>query len=61
MMSSLRRVWDAYPAWRIRQATIACLKSLSDQQLEDIGLTRAEIDCAVRWATNVRTDIARGF
>ena len=61
MLSSLRRVWNAYHAWRIREATIGCLKSLSDRQLEDIGLTRAEIDCAVRGATNVRTDIARGF
>ena len=61
MMSSLKRVWDAYHAWRIREATIACLKSLSDQQLDDIGLTRAQIDCAVRGATNVRTDVVRGF
>jgi uncharacterized protein YjiS (DUF1127 family) len=61
MMSSLKRVWDAYHAGRIREATIACLKSLSDRQLEDIGLTRAQINCAVRGAINVRTDIAQRF
>jgi uncharacterized protein YjiS (DUF1127 family) len=61
MMGNLKQAWDAYHAWRIRQVTIACLESLSDRQLEDIGLTRGQINRAVHGAVNVRTDIARGF
>ena len=54
MMRSLKQAWAGYHAWRIREATIACLESLSDRQLEDIGLTRAQINCAVRGAINTR-------
>jgi uncharacterized protein YjiS (DUF1127 family) len=53
-LSGLKQAWDAYHAWRIREATIACLKSLSDRQLEDIGLTRAQIGCVVRGAITTR-------
>ena len=53
-MRSLKQAWDGYHAWRIREATIACLESLSDRELEDIGLTRAQINCAVRGAINTR-------
>ena len=58
---ALKHAWDNYNAWRIRQATIACLRSLSDSQLEDIGLARAQIDCAVRGAFDGDLDIARDY
>jgi len=41
--------------------TIASLESLSDRQLDDIGLTRGRNDRAVNRLINVRADIARGF
>jgi uncharacterized protein YjiS (DUF1127 family) len=38
----------AYIAWRIEQAAIAQLVSMSDRALKDIGLTRGQIPGAVR-------------
>lgn len=45
---AVKRWWVAYLIWRIEQATIAHLKSMSDRELKDIGLTRSEIVHAVR-------------
>jgi uncharacterized protein YjiS (DUF1127 family) len=44
----LKSWWMAYITWRIEQAAIAQLSSLSDRELKDIGLTRCEITSAVR-------------
>lgn len=44
----LKRWWMAYIAWRIEQAAIAQLVSMSDRALKDIGLTRGQIPGAVR-------------
>ena len=55
---ALKHAWDSYHAWRIQAATIACLRR-SDQQLEDIGLTRAQIDCAVRGTLDSHPHIGR--
>jgi len=60
-MGNLKRAWDAYHARRFRKVTMACLESLSDRHLEDIGLTRGQIDRAVNRLIDVRADIARGF
>ena len=60
VMGNLKQAWHAYHAWRGREV-IACLESLSDRQLEDIGQTRGQIDRAVHGVINVRADIARGF
>ena len=57
--SALKHGWDVYRAWRIQEATIAYLKSLSDRELKDIGLTRAQIDCSVRGALNIRPAVSR--
>jgi uncharacterized protein YjiS (DUF1127 family) len=38
----------AYLSWRLEQATIAQLGTLSDRELKDMGLTRCEIGGAVR-------------
>jgi uncharacterized protein YjiS (DUF1127 family) len=46
----IKRRWYAYVAWRIEEATIAFLKSMSDRELKDIGLSRSQIYFAVRGA-----------
>ncbi|WFU73967.1 MULTISPECIES: DUF1127 domain-containing protein [unclassified Bradyrhizobium] len=44
----LKRYFDAYCAWRIRQTLRATLDGLSDLELRDIGVARGEIDYLVR-------------
>ena len=46
--SILRRFWQTYRNWRIEQAALAQLCSMSDYELRDIGLRRGEIDAAVK-------------
>jgi uncharacterized protein YjiS (DUF1127 family) len=41
--------WVGYMIWRIEQAAIAQLCSLSDRELKDIGITRSEILSAVKF------------
>jgi uncharacterized protein YjiS (DUF1127 family) len=48
LAATLKRSWLAYIRWRIEQAGIAELRSMSDLELKDIGLTRTEITSAVR-------------
>ena len=49
----LRRYWQrqtagaGYTSWRVQQAAIAHLRSMSDRELKDIGLSRSQIECAV--------------
>src|SRR5262245_4597848 len=45
---AVRRWWHAYIAWRVQGAVIAHLKSMSDRDLKDIGLSRSQIDASVR-------------
>ena len=47
-LTCVLRWWVAYMTWRIEQAAIAQLWSMSDRQLKDIGLTCSEITGAVR-------------
>jgi uncharacterized protein YjiS (DUF1127 family) len=42
-----RRLLAAFITWRARQAALAHLKSMSDRELKDIGLSRSQIECAV--------------
>ncbi|MGM3188206.1 MULTISPECIES: DUF1127 domain-containing protein [Musicola] len=42
---SLRRRWRA---WRERRAALRTLNNLSNDRLEDIGLTRQDVD-RMRW------------
>jgi uncharacterized protein YjiS (DUF1127 family) len=46
--SAVTRWWVAYTAWRIEQAAVARLGSMNDRELRDIGLSRSEIERAVR-------------
>jgi uncharacterized protein YjiS (DUF1127 family) len=61
VIGNLKQAWDACHARRFRKVTIACLESLSDRQLEDIGLTRGQVYRSVHGVINVGADIARGF
>lgn len=47
-VAAVRRWWGAYIAWRVQEAAIAHLKSMSDRDLRDIGLSRSQIDASVR-------------
>lgn len=46
--SILWRCWQIFLDWRIEQAALAQLCSMSDYELRDIGLRRTEIDAAVK-------------
>ena len=48
LVATLERWLVAYMTWRIEQAAIAQLWSMSDRELKDIGLTRSEIISTVR-------------
>ena len=48
LVASLKRWWVAYMTWRIEQAAIDRLCSMSDRVLKDIGLTRSAIPGAVK-------------
>jgi uncharacterized protein YjiS (DUF1127 family) len=45
VLSLLKRYWRAFQEWYQRQRLRATLHELSDRELTDIGVTRAEIDC----------------
>ena len=49
----LRRYFDAFCAWRIRQSLRAMLDDLSDRELKDIGVARGEIEYLVRSALSI--------
>jgi uncharacterized protein YjiS (DUF1127 family) len=45
--ATLQRWWWAYRAWRIEQAAVTQLLSMSDHELKDIGICRCEVERAV--------------
>jgi uncharacterized protein YjiS (DUF1127 family) len=45
--NATKRLFVAYMTWRMEQSAIAVLRSMSDQELIDIGLSRADIPGAV--------------
>jgi len=47
-VNTLKKWWMAYLTWRIERVAILQLVAMSDRQLEDIGLTRSQIERAVR-------------
>jgi uncharacterized protein YjiS (DUF1127 family) len=51
LAATLKRWWIAYITWRIEQAAIAALSSMSDRELQDMGLTRSEIVFAAKGGT----------
>ena len=48
LAATLNRWCVAYLTWRIERAAITQLWSMSDRQLRDIGISRSEINSAVR-------------
>jgi uncharacterized protein YjiS (DUF1127 family) len=47
VFSLLERYWAAFQEWRKREKLRADLCSLNDNELQDIGITRGEIDYVV--------------
>jgi len=45
---SIRRWWIAYLEWRLHQLAATQLHGMTDRELKDIGLTRSEIEAALR-------------
>jgi len=46
--TTLRGSWTAYMARRQQRLAVAKLRTMSDHQLKDIGLSRSQIESAVR-------------
>jgi len=46
--AAVKRWWGTYTAWRLEEAAIVQLQSMSDWELKDIGLARSQIEAAVR-------------
>jgi uncharacterized protein YjiS (DUF1127 family) len=46
--STARGWWLAYLGWRVEHLMVARLRSMSDRQLKDIGVSRSQIEFAVR-------------
>lgn len=44
----LKAWWFAYINWRVEQLAISRLRSMSNRELKDIGVSRAEIEFAVK-------------
>ena len=44
VVSLLKHYWRAFGIWRRRQRSQTALHELSDRELNDIGVTRGEID-----------------
>jgi uncharacterized protein YjiS (DUF1127 family) len=61
LVVTLERWLVAYMNWRIEQAAIAQLWSMSDRELKDIGLTRSEIIGAVRGETGCDRGFGRYY
>ena len=59
-LAIMRDRWRAFRERRAQQQTIAMLQSMSDRDLKDIGLTRAEIEPAVR-GQSMRDRIVRYY
>jgi uncharacterized protein YjiS (DUF1127 family) len=54
--AAVKRWWGAYIAWRVQEAAIAQLISMSDRDLKDIGLPRSQIEATVRGNINLERD-----
>lgn len=58
-MSLLRRYWNFLCTWRAHRDAIKQLNRLTDSQLKDIGITRADIDRLI-WLEEDKTMRGRG-
>lgn len=55
-----KRFLTSFVTWRAEQAALAHLQSMSDRELEDIGLSRSQIECAVT-GDHVRDRVFRRY
>jgi uncharacterized protein YjiS (DUF1127 family) len=46
--ATVRRWWMAYMKWRLDDMAVRQLHSMTDRELKDMGVSRAEIDIRVR-------------
>jgi uncharacterized protein YjiS (DUF1127 family) len=46
--AALKGWWTAYVNWRLEQLAINRLHSMSDRELKDMGVSRGQIEYAVR-------------
>jgi uncharacterized protein YjiS (DUF1127 family) len=53
--AAAKRLSVAYVTWRVEQAAIILLRSMSDRELKDMGLGRSEIVVAVRGKSGTRS------
>jgi len=58
-MSIFKRYWNYMNTWREHRETIKQLNSLTDKELNDIGISRADIDRLV-WLGEDKTMRGRG-
>jgi len=45
--ATLKTWWSSYINWRLQQLAVSRLRSMSNRELKDIGVARAEIDFVV--------------
>lgn len=48
ILAALKRCWVAYMTWRIEQSAAALLRSMSEHDLNDLGISRSGIEDAVK-------------
>ncbi len=48
ILAALKRCWVAYMTWRIEMAAAAMLRSMSEHDLADLGISRSAIEDAVK-------------
>ena len=61
LAGALKHWWLTYITWRIEQAAITELRSMSDLELKDIGVTRCDIAGAVRGETAFHRAFSRYY
>jgi uncharacterized protein YjiS (DUF1127 family) len=57
----LKNWWIAYITWRVEQIAISRLRSMSDRELADIGICRANIEFAARSGSDRHAMMSRYF
>ena len=61
LAGELRRWWTGYTSWRLQETAIAHLKSMSDHELRDIGISRSQIEWGVRGERERDRALSRHF
>ena len=59
--TALKGLWNAYVNWRVEQMAISRLRSMSDRELKDMGVSRAQIEFAVKGETAVNPIFSRHY